>query len=130
MNMRKKYNEWWLNKSSFKSKRFESTIEHDARNQKFYQSKQWKQLRKYVLSMYPECQHCLKNERISEAIDVNHIVNINDDWNKRLDIDNLECLCKSCHWKVTRKEINEREKKLRDKKIKYNMDDLESHLKK
>ena len=60
---------------------------------KFYHSAAWKRLSKTVLiNAHYRCAQCGKL-----ATEVHHIVEITDDWNRRLDISNLVPLCTSCH---------------------------------
>ena len=70
---------------------------HEKYN-KFYQSKEWHELRmaKWV-SANGLCELCLKNGIINEAREIHHIVPIEKDWSKRLDYDNLIALCSDCH---------------------------------
>lgn len=68
---------------------------------KFYLSKQWRNLREYKISLNPLCEHCLKEDKLVQAIDVDHIVDIKDNPYLALDINNLQSLCKSCHSKKT-----------------------------
>ena len=49
----------------------------------------------------PLCEMCKENERLTVATEVDHIVPIKKDWSKRLDINNLQSLCHSCHMKKT-----------------------------
>lgn len=71
----------------------------DNKEQIFYASLSWRQLRKYVLSKCKGiCLYCLmEHNRFSTAKDVHHIISLKEDWNKRLDTDNLICLCRECH---------------------------------
>lgn len=71
----------------------------DNKEQAFYSSLSWRQLRKYVLSKCKGiCVYCLleKNE-FNEGKDIHHIETLKDNWDKRLDADNLVCLCRECH---------------------------------
>jgi 5-methylcytosine-specific restriction protein A len=43
------------------------------------------------------CEHCLKKGIVRAGREVHHIIPIEEDWNKRLDIDNLVLLCPDCH---------------------------------
>lgn len=62
-------------------------------NDVFYHSQEWRALSAYVMSKYNyQCVECGK-----VATEVHHIVELNEDWSKRLDIDNLIPLCTSCH---------------------------------
>lgn len=70
----------------------------NAEHVRFYQSREWKALRAVKLSQCGYmCEDCKAKGLITLAVDVHHIVEIADDWDKRLDIDNLRALCVSCH---------------------------------
>ena len=73
-------------------------INYHEKYNKFYQSKEWHELRmaKWV-SANGLCELCLKNGIINEAREIHHIVPIEKDWSKRLDYDNLLALCSDCH---------------------------------
>lgn len=73
----------------------------DKQSARFYKSKEWKQTRQLVLSrdIYL-CQSCLKQDRVVPADMVHHKIELKQDWNKRLDLNNLESMCNSCHNKV------------------------------
>jgi 5-methylcytosine-specific restriction protein A len=64
----------------------------------FYQSRDWRALRaaKFVQAN-GVCERCLKNGIVRVGREVHHIVPIDKDWSKRLDINNLVCLCSDCH---------------------------------
>lgn len=70
--------------------------------QKFYNSKEWKSLRQYLIAIRgPICQHCGK--LISRSIDIiaHHVIeltaeNVNDP-NIALNEDNVELVCFDCH---------------------------------
>ena len=70
--------------------------ERDKVNQKFYQSAEWKALRKLKLSINPLCEECLKSRRFVKATMADHIKPINQG-GLPLDINNLQSLCRSCH---------------------------------
>lgn len=64
----------------------------------FYQSRAWKQLRATKLAQAGYmCEECKAKGIITLAEDVHHKIPINNDWDRRFDIDNLKCLCVSCH---------------------------------
>lgn len=72
----------------------------------FYQSKEWKRVRKAVLDRDNWiCQPCLREGRVHEANLVDHIVELRskNGWSKRLDMDNLEAINRSCHNKKEHK---------------------------
>ena len=58
----------------------------------------WNKLRDAYLSAHPICEEC--GERIAEM--VHHIEPIKNAKDKKLNIDNLEALCLSCHAKIHR----------------------------
>src|SRR5690625_565487 len=67
----------------------------------FYQSSAWKRLRSMAIARDDYlCQSCLQNRTIQRAQVVHHIIEIKDDWSKRLELSNLESLCHSCHNKI------------------------------
>lgn len=65
----------------------------------------WRRLRQYVLSTEPLCRACDKQGRLTAAREVDHITRISDGGG-RLDIDNLQPLCKPCHSAKTMSENN------------------------
>ena len=65
---------------------------------KFYQSKEWQQLRQAKWCQADGlCELCRKNGIIKEAKEIHHIIPIAEAWSKRLDYDNLIALCSDCH---------------------------------
>jgi len=68
---------------------------------KFYQSSEWRLLRKLKLTEHPFCEICWDNKIKTLATEVHHIVDIQDDPTKCLTYNNLQSLCKSCHSKIT-----------------------------
>ena len=74
------------------------------RNQKakdFYESIAWEKTRQAVLIRDKGlCQECLKEKKITPADTVHHIVELREDWGRRLDMDNLVSLCASCHSRI------------------------------
>lgn len=65
--------------------------------QHFYQTREWKALRRIVLFEEPFCRKC-KEQGINEiATEVDHIVDIKDDPFKFFTRENLQALCKSHH---------------------------------
>ncbi|MGM0259381.1 HNH endonuclease [Enterococcus sp. AZ102] len=66
----------------------------------FYQSREWKRVRGYVLMRDNwVCQSCLRKGRVHKANLVDHIVELRSPqgWEKRLDVDNLEAMNRGCH---------------------------------
>ncbi|WP_040395937.1 HNH endonuclease signature motif containing protein [Cesiribacter andamanensis] len=74
------------------------------RNQRFYQTPAWKRVRLLKLQECPLCVTCDAQGLLTVATEVDHIQPLNQAWNKRLDWDNLQCLCKPCHSAKTRAE--------------------------
>lgn len=65
----------------------------DPRLTAFYNSREWKALRAYKLSKDCICEAC----RRKPAEIAHHIVPIREDWDRRLDFDNLMSVCAACH---------------------------------
>lgn len=73
----------------------------DERIMAFYHSKEWKETRKLVLIRdHGLCQICLRNGHIKKGNIVHHIVEVRQNFDKRLDMNNLETICQSCHTKL------------------------------
>lgn len=73
----------------------------DKKYRDFYHSKEWERVRQRALVRDKGlCQHCIKENKITMADMVHHIIPIKDDWSKRLDLDNLVSLCHTCHNKI------------------------------
>lgn len=64
---------------------------------KFYHSKDWKALRRIKVAKNPVCERCLERGVITPTQIVHHKITIEEDYSKRLDLDNLESLCRRCH---------------------------------
>lgn len=71
----------------------------DIEEQKFYKSKEWIMLRDYIKGKYNGlCLHSYYIEgKIVAADVVHHIVEVKQDWNMRLDEDNLIPLSNAAH---------------------------------
>ena len=63
----------------------------------------WLRLRRVVLSREPLCRECGKQGKVVPATEVDHIVSMTRG-GARLDTDNLQPMCKSCHSKKTIKQ--------------------------
>lgn len=80
----------------------------------FYNSSEWKSLRNYKFGQANGlCEHCLKKGIVRVGREVHHIVPIEEDWNKRLNFDNLVLLCPSCHQEMHNRD-SQLQKFLRD----------------
>lgn len=65
----------------------------NKKTDKFYHSKEWKDLSKLVLTKANyKCADCG-----GLATEVHHEIEVSADWSKRFDIDNLTPLCTACH---------------------------------
>lgn len=87
------------------------TSKHEGKYQRFYRSTEWKKLSHRWLMMHPLCVSCEARGIYRKGDLVDHIVELRDDWTKRLDPDNLETMCISCHNKksaIERRKRHER----------------------
>lgn len=74
----------------------------DQKARDFYHGKEWQRIRKVALIRDNYlCRHCLRNNRITPADVVDHVVPIRFDWSLRLSLSNLQSLCNACHNKKT-----------------------------
>lgn len=99
-----------------------SSNQRHKERQELYQSKRWKELRKYMVQKYPLCQMCLKEGRITPTQEVHHKLSpfqkgITQEEKERraYDENNLMCLCQDCHIKIH----HDGELTMKDKIIKY-----------
>ena len=84
-------------KSSFSKFKKEK---HKSKNESFYSSKAWKDLRAFYFKTYPLCQWCKEEGNIVEGKEVDHIKEIEDGGDK-LDYNNLMTLCTRHHRQKT-----------------------------
>jgi 5-methylcytosine-specific restriction protein A len=82
--------------------RVNKSIEYRPEYRRLYASKVWKQLRKIILTNNPMCVHCLNDDTITIATDVDHIIDHKGNVKLFYDINNLQSLCHNCHSKKTR----------------------------
>ncbi|WP_200760466.1 HNH endonuclease [Effusibacillus dendaii] len=68
----------------------------DKEEQAFYNSKEWRVLRSMKLRRDPLCEECQRQGRLIPAVLVDHIQPIKQG-GARLDMDNLQSLCRACH---------------------------------
>ena len=70
------------------------------RNRK-YKSAMWKRIRAQAISKSNGlCEECIKKGKISYYDDVHHKIPIKVDISKAYDLNNLICLCRTCHIKA------------------------------
>lgn len=84
------------------------TSQHEGKYQRFYHSTIWKKLSHHWLMTHPLCVSCEERGIYRKGDVVDHIVELRDDWSKRLDPNNLQTLCYAHHNKKTWKEKHER----------------------
>ena len=90
--------------------------ERRQKRQRFYKNPLWQRIRKIKLKREPLCRLCWKNhKRQTPANTVDHIHGWTN-WTEFLDLNNLQCLCKSCHKEKT--EGEDRSKLIRAEKLK------------
>ncbi|AFD22319.1 HNH endonuclease [Staphylococcus phage StB20] len=87
------------------TQRYNQEVRHNRHNREytaFYNSTQWRKLRQQVLMRDNYlCQHCLSKGIVNDKnLIVHHKIELKRDWSKRLDMDNLEVVCFSCHNKI------------------------------
>ncbi len=70
--------------------------ERDKKSQKFYQSAEWKAVRKQKLLLNPLCEECQRKGKLRKATMVDHITPIKQG-GSALGLENLQCLCWRCH---------------------------------
>ena len=66
----------------------------------------WWRLRHYHLKANPLCEFCKKQGRLTRATIVDHIVPFRNNPSLRLDPNNLQSLCKTCHDGAKQKQDN------------------------
>lgn len=93
-------------------KRMEASKNAPHDYNRFYKTAKWVKLSRQTLQKHPICVFCQRKGIIRKADLVDHIVPIREDWNKRLDPENLQPLCYRCHRIKTRKD-HQREKKMK-----------------
>lgn len=74
-------------------------------NSKFYQSKQWRKVRKLYVQQNPLCVHCEARGLTTAVQEVDHIKPLRLGGEK-FDFENLQSLCKSCHARKSGKEAH------------------------
>ena len=74
---------------------------------RFYHSHEWQKIRRRFLARHPLCEVCLRNNQISAAVIVDHIVEISDGGSPT-DPANLQALCAFHHNQKTAAERKKR----------------------
>jgi len=78
-------------------------FQRDEFSKRFYNSREWKLLRRQKLAKDPLCEQCKREGRLTPATVVDHIVPMKEG-GACLDIKNLQSLCKRCHDSKTARE--------------------------
>lgn len=86
---------------------------HEGKQQRFYRSAAWKKLSHQWLMTHPLCVRCQDQGIYRKADVVDHVVELRDDWSRRLDTSNLQSLCYACHNRKTAIEKAKRKKKIK-----------------
>lgn len=79
---------------------------HTNQSSKYYDTKQWKMLRKAYWKAHPLCECCLKKGIVRQADEVHHKhiflrgKSEEERWNLLLDWNNLMSVCSECHAKL------------------------------
>lgn len=114
INYDKKYCSKCLEKNKIEKKqdnKFYDKYYRDKRSTEFYHSKSWLGVREDIKARDTGlCKLCLLNKKIKYMDMVHHIIEVKEDYSKRLDKDNLICLCNSCHEWVHRQYKNVKQK--------------------
>jgi len=69
--------------------------------QNFYNSIEWRNFREYILANEPFCRICKANGYFEGATCVDHIKDIEEAPELRLEKKNCQSLCKNCHSRKT-----------------------------
>jgi 5-methylcytosine-specific restriction enzyme A len=69
----------------------------DPQSKRFYSSVAWQKLRGMKLRRDPLCAECSKRGQLTPATHAHHVIEVQDDQSLRLELDNLQSLCSSCH---------------------------------
>lgn len=75
------------------------TNDFNRKYDEFYHSTPWLKQRRHKLMVQPLCEVCLRSGRMTTADMVHHKEELRspNGWEKRLDLDNLESICYTCH---------------------------------
>lgn len=87
---------------------YENRKEVGGKYFKFYHSKQWENAARIYKLKNPLCEECYRKGIIKKANVTDHIVELKDDWSKRLDEKNYKNLCHMHHNLKTRQEKQRR----------------------
>ena len=89
--------------------RYYDKHQRNKKANRFYHSAAWKKTRDIVkVRDNGLCRECLRHKRITVGTEVDHIVPIKQSWGKRLELDNVQLLCKAGRNKKTGEERAEK----------------------
>lgn len=64
----------------------------------FYRSAKWRKLRSMILAASNNmCVPCLERGELTHADTVHHLIEVREDWSKRLERSNCIAVCRACH---------------------------------
>lgn len=95
-------------KKNFQKSEYYERKQKDGKYFLFYKSTSWTKLSKLYRYTNPCCEICLKEGKIVKVDVVDHIIEIRDDWELRLDESNLMSLCHEHHNRKTRQAQRDR----------------------
>jgi len=85
--------------------------QRDPTHKAFYNSEAWKKVRRLALIRDNHCcVKCHEEGRVVRASHVDHILELQDSWELRSELTNLQSLCIPCHTKKTAEEKKKRAK--------------------
>lgn len=87
-----------------KQESYSERMAKDGQYRTFYRSKAWQQLSFQHRLKHPICEECITLGLAVKADVTDHIIEIKDDWSKRLDENNLRSLCHHHHAIKTKRE--------------------------
>ena len=106
ISMKERYCEKHTQGKIYESSRQYDTTKRNKFHDQFYHSKEWKSMRNLVMFDHGGlCTQCARLDMTVPADVVDHIIPISVDWDQRLNRDNLQPLCHSCHNKKTQNDI-------------------------
>ena len=77
---------------------YENTPERRA-DKAFYNSKLWRDFRRWFIGLHPLCVECEKQNRMTPTEHVDHIIDRKKAPDRTFDETNVQPLCGSCHTK-------------------------------
>lgn len=81
--------------NQYQNKSYNEQRKHDE-VMKFYKSKEWREVRQQALKR--DCFTCSMCGGLANL--VHHKTEVRTDWTRRLDLSNLESVCRECHNKI------------------------------